>query len=763
MAAVMLVTVIAGCRKEDEYTRSMAEIPEFVYVPTYITLPDSITDISSLVYANDKLFLSSWLLLDETTYEYGIKLYSIEIDGTNLKELSNYSSGSPPEGAIGNAYLNSMLADGEGNLWVSESGNYYGFDIPEGVDVDMESGEQWQYYYDMGNVMTVRKLDETGAEIMSVDISSLAAGTDYFYVSTFNIDKDGNIYIGAEQTIYVLDNNGRLQFKLEISNWVDRLISLPDGTVAFSGYTDGGRVLRKIDFATRAWGEEMKLPMDAYNSFPGSGDYSIVYTNNMSLFGLETGTGEGVKLLSWLDSDINPDGLNNITMLADGRILCTSYRWNRSAEKANFELIILTKTLYETLPQKTILTLATVWLDWNLRNSIVDFNKSNETYRIQVIDYSEFNTEEDYSAGFTKLTTEIISGRIPDILDISNLPYAQYVARGLLQDLYTYIDADPDMDRSDYFESVFGAAEINGGLYQIFPTFNISTLVGHPNVLGPGIGWNMSEFQNVIRANPQADVPMGLGYTKSAFINYAVSLGMDEFVDWPAGKCNFNNDDFIQLLEFSGMFPTDYEWSENDPQPNELIATGRQIMTPMWVHDFRDLQYYVALFGGDLVFKGFPNEGRNGNTLNLYSGLAMTSVCPYKDGAWEFMRLILTEEWQDQIGWGFATNRASFNKRLEEEMTPNYYIDENGNEVEMSRGGMSWGDGPMIEFYALTQEEADKVLALIDSVSGVMGQNESLMNIINEGAADFFSGRSTAQDAARVIQSRASIYIAEQS
>jgi len=41
--------------------------------------------------------------------------------------------------------------------------------------------------------------------------------------------------------------------------------------------------------------------------------------------------------------------------------------------------------------------------------------------------------------------------------------------------------------------------------------------------------------------------------------------------------------------------------------------------------------------------------------------------------------------------------------------------------------------------------------------------NADLMNIIMEGASDYFNGRySTAQEAARVIQSRAAILIAEQ-
>jgi len=61
------------------------------------------------------------------------------------------------------------------------------------------------------------------------------------------------------------------------------------------------------------------------------------------------------------------------------------------------------------------------------------------------------------------------------------------------------------------------------------------------------------------------------------------------------------------------------------------------------------------------------------------------------------------------------------------------------------------------------QEEADQLLELIDSVSGIVNRSMSLMEIIDEGAADFFSGRNSAQEVARIVQNRASIYIAEQS
>jgi hypothetical protein len=69
-------------------------------------------------------------------------------------------------------------------------------------------------------------------------------------------------------------------------------------------------------------------------------------------------------------------------------------------------------------------------LDSSLRKQILKFNRQSERYRIEVQDYSEFNTSEDQTAGVTKMSAEIIAGRVPDILDVFRLPSASMSARG---------------------------------------------------------------------------------------------------------------------------------------------------------------------------------------------------------------------------------------------------------------------------------------------------------------------------------------------
>ena len=64
----------------------------------------------------------------------------------------------------------------------------------------------------------------------------------------------------------------------------------------------------------------------------------------------------------------------------------------------------------------------------------------------------------------------------------------------------------------------------------------------------------------------------------------------------------------------------------------------------------------------------------------------------------------------------------------------------------------------------MTQEEADEYMDIIaNTTATVANADEQLMAIISEEAEAFFNGQRTAEDAAAMIQSRASIYVSEQS
>jgi ABC-type glycerol-3-phosphate transport system substrate-binding protein len=786
LAAAMLSALFSACGEkagngEEKDTDSNTTDRGTVFVPEYYGLPEEVTNMNNVCFSNDMLYFSSYGVIgteapvtddaDTAAVQepeagsaaeevsvlpqeiYGPILCRMNADGTGYMKLDGYRPIEMPGDGQGNLDISALCADREGNLFVIETGWLYHID-------------EYGNYVDDSQIAYLRKLDGNGAELLKVDLVELFSDLESVYIRIISVDGEGRLYISdGNQKVIVLDAQGNKIADLDASGWIDDFITLKDGSVAAMMY-ENGRVVKTIDPVAKSWGENISLPLYAYEVFSGDGVYDLYYSDSSYLFGYNLATRESTKLINWIGCDINCDDLFGLSVLADGKILCILRNMNFSRERyqPDFELALITEKPASEVQQKTVLTMATLYTDYDLRAAIIDFNRKNDRYRIDVKDYSEYNTEDDIQAGLMKLNTEIISGSAPDLLSINNtmLPVEQYIAKGLLEDLYPYIDADTELGGRDALvHEFFKALESDGKLYQISPSFGISTIVGSSRVVGTEMGWTIDELNALLETCPE-DTQVLANVTASNILYNLCAFNMDEYVDWTTGKCSFDSEGFIKLLEFAARFPKEIDW-ENQERVNEtdLIREGKLLLQTMYISGFEELQMYQAMFGGDITFKGYPCENGVGSVYTFNSGVSMTVKCSDKEGAWEFMRTLLTEEYQKNERWQFPTNRACFNAMIEEAMKKEYRTDENGVEVEVSRS--SYGiNGFVVEIYASTQEHVDQIMELLEKTNRTMCYDQAMMEIITTETEAFFAGQKSAAETANVIQSRINIYVNEQ-
>jgi len=83
LITAMLTSVLASCRRAPV---SNYVPPEFIFVPEIITLPDGVSDIRNIVYANGRLiFVSNVRVSDDPhSWETIPKLFTMNLDGTNI-------------------------------------------------------------------------------------------------------------------------------------------------------------------------------------------------------------------------------------------------------------------------------------------------------------------------------------------------------------------------------------------------------------------------------------------------------------------------------------------------------------------------------------------------------------------------------------------------------------------------------------------------------------------------------------------------------
>lgn len=804
LALVLLFGVLAGCSKNEAQTADDTKKTEqsdtedktstqFAYQAQYFDLPEDIQWIGTSCVTGDTLYFTASVpdggketYTDENGEEISYDTYSevifrFDLDTGECVQLDNYvaepvvENPDMPDGVTMNpdgsmqtfnssTSIQTMAAGADGTLWLYRQTSRYADDGTEG-----------------DSISELIQLDAHGTLLRTITPVSDEETDDtdswrYTYIDSILSDDKGYVYTYDYQTVNVYGPDGSFVFSKsgdELNGQICQLSASEVGMTTSSA--DGKMVFKQLDPETKDWGKETPVSSRAWNILPGNDVYAYFFMDNGNIFGERRDTGEVEKVVDWIACDVDSNSINSdrFGFLSDGRIVAVTYEYSDNGPSRQ-QVLVLNRVDAAAVTTKTELTLACFGLDYNLRSQIVKFNKSNPDYRIVVKDYSEYATDDDYNAGLTKLNTELISGNVPDILvNGTELPIGQYAAKGLLEDLWPYLDADPEYSRDKLMTQPLNAAQTDGKLYRLPIDFGVTTAVGLGKVVGEYTTWTLADVNDALSKLPEGATVFNKYYTQAEMLKYCIAMNAENFMNWQDGTCSFDSDEFRALLEFVKPFPAEYDW-QSDAEEYESdytrLKNGKQLLYPTSISDFDSIYYMFATLDHDVRFIGFPREdGSSGNAFNASCTLSISTACRDKSGAWAFIRSTLSNDYQENI-WNYPIVKSVFEAKAQEAMTQEYetdadgnqILDDDGNPIPISTGGMSYGDEPMIELYAVTQEQYDAVLALIDSTTSFVDYDQNVLDIISDEAAGYFAGSKTVEEASKLIQSRVSLYIQEQ-
>lgn len=825
LAVLMALTSFAGCNKAKTDEENL---DKYIYPATYFDLSDfgDNATVNQVTSVGEKAYMLVTMPTGETvtnTYKdengedveyssdvYKNCLYELDLSTGEKKKLdgfvdltSGYDTTTDDPAVRGYASINNMLETSDGKLAVVRTSETTTYNVPAGFNPETDNIFQYDNTTKLDVYIDI--LDETGAVANTVTALSKEYSRDESYYGTRGVvcDKDGNWYINTTDgmEVYNADFSQKL-FEETGDNNINNVVRTANGDVAVVLWDESGNFnVKTFDTAKKAFSEGKKLSMSTVyfnETFTGNSDYDFFGSDESGILGVNAKDGTVTRVLSWLDSDLSPDNIGHVAAMENGDFLVYNQNWETNSS----ELIRLVKTENDPSKEKKIITLATLNMDSEMRTLISDFNKNSSEYRIKVTDYSEYNTGDDYTAGITKLNTEIIAGRVPDIIAVGYfMPIDQYAAKGILEDLTPYIERDLGKDAlvEDFFKTL---RDDNGKLYEAYPAFTMQTMVGLRSVVGDEADWSFKKLQEAFATLPEGASIVGDYYSRTSALYMFLYSNMDKFVNWETGKCTFDSQDFIDLLETVKTFPADEDINSNDGETAYVsdqakVLTGKQLLSTANAYsltDFRANTFY-AYGKDDISFVGYPGTGAafSGNGM----GYAISAKSENKEAAWQFVSRILTEDYQNEqnkYGYynGIPTNKAVFDKMMEAEATPTFgetvfsstYVV--GNNGTSSDGGLGerepyysgatndkgaheqpkttygFGGDFTIEVYAMTEQEKEVVLDLLKNTTAFMRYDTSLSDIINEEIQPFFKGEKSAADAAKMIQSRATIYVNEQ-
>ena len=637
-----------------------------------------------------------------------------------------------------NVYVSSMQLDADGSLLMLL------------CRPDSE-GDRTSYF--------LNRCKADGTETVSFDITSLVKDEAPFAIRYMAQDGQGNICLcgGEEDTVWILDHEGKKKGELENGDRVSGMLTLPDQKAAIACQDAAGKsVLCEIDAESGKFGKTYSHLPDVCSRFAAGGENTILIMGNNRIYEYDILTETSTELLNLLDCDIDGNDVADISMLEDGSLLAVLAGW--SAEGQETKLARLTRKEASEEGQeeaKETIILGTVELTSDVEEQVLLFNRQNEKYRVEIKEYGDGDIE----AGKMRLNAEITAGGGPDLLDMTYFSESidTYIQKGVLEDLNPYLDADGEIKREDYVEKVLNAYEKEGKLYCIVPSFMLYTVVGKTSDVGSRPGWTIDDVMSVMASKPEG-AELFRNCTKSQVLHYCCLMSMDCFVDQETGECRFDDGYFEKVLAFADTFPKEETDQEDDIHTR--IQKGMVLVEEAAIGKVSGYQILRQLFEEQITPIGFPVKEGSGSFIMTNREFGINTNSKVKEGAWEFLRIFLLEEYQKgEASFVFPILQSALDEQFEEACTPKYE-EKDGVQVEVPKTSANYAGWEM-EIYAATKEQVEEIRTLIELSDGIYSYPVEIADIIKEETAPFFEGQKSAKEASEIIQSRVQIYVNE--
>lgn len=538
------------------------------------------------------------------------------------------------------------------------------------------------------------------------------------------ICSDDNLYlISGKNDLVVISTDGNFVCSIALPDETFYPVAGSDGKVYLVQPTKESNQLYLVDVNSSTFSKS--LLCNNGNIYNGMDDYFLLLKNSSGLYAIMP-NGNIDPIVIWAECNITINGLFSIYSIRDEQFLLMS-------ETGPF---ILSPADFSGIEKKTTLQIATIRQSNALKKVVSDFNNNNSKYSVQILDYSDNGTFESEIA-LSRLNTEILSGNYPDMICFSHINPYPYISKNLLANLEAFFNQDEEINIEDI--AIANALDSHDGIYYISGVFNFETLVGRYSDFGDRYGWTLAEYLNLEKTVPD-EIETIHNMTKESFINCIVSRYIRTAIDWDNCKCNFNTPEFIELLEAGSRIR---ETPENPANMSygygpTKVGEGTRIVSLSWVETVWKLAFEEQMAGCKLSFIGWPTvDGNCGSDVHLIEPVGIVNQGDNINGCWEFIKFTLL--YPDMN----AENLPAYIPLLQAKV-------DNAKENE---------DLPV----QISDYDAERLFSLISKIENVAIYDETVLDIIHKESASFFNGDKTAEEVAKIIQSKVSIYIAEQS
>jgi len=432
----------------------------------------------------------------------------------------------------------------------------------------------------------------------------------------------------------------------------------------------------------------------------------------------------------------------------------------------------LTTTVPED-PNKTVAAdnnikarLSIFYIDYNsmVKNAL---RKCRDIY--PGIEFSEtvFNSEQ-YSDMNTKLSTELMAGAGPDIIIFDDNTFKslyKVTNSGVFTDLNELIRKDNEFKASDYYQSILDCGVYNDKRFYIPLEFSIpffrttDSILKKNNIFVDQAGLTIDSIhtmaQDFIKNNDNKN--KSLFWCNFGFITM-LQISGDNFIDVENKKSHFNTEEFINLLKmYKDIKPSiaSYETCVKYNSYVDMAKEDKLIMaydfsnqSPWQLWTFNSM--YNGEIGDDMDIIPITNNGTC--YAKIGDCIGINSSCESKDAAFKFVKIILSKDLQKA-----SDSYGSYNLNLMLPINKQAFTEDINNFLANDSSGF----GSKYPAKKLPKKIADKLNLLLEKTKPEKGMDIEIKKIIADSLEDFLAGKASAQQTAKEIDQKVTLYLNE--
>lgn len=593
----------------------------------------------------------------------------------------------------------------------------------------------------------------------------------------FAVDGQGRVFVLMWDEIRVLDREGNRTGAISTEGYhmdgrppQEELFVDSEGRIYYS------MLNKKYVRATYELTGKGNLHLEDAGKFLGEWSFSPAPDGNIfqygggegSLYLYDRDAGSKREILNWGDSGLINNGIRSVTEIGPG-VLLVNFTGILGGQGGVYQL---TKTPVEELPEKELLVIASPLYPLELQRAVITFNARSDSYRVVVDSYGAWYSDAEMRWVCPQLDVSLMSGNPPDLLDLRAFNISKYAQKGVLEDLFPYVEQSGVLEKGDLPDNLLEGLTFDGKLVCMPLSFLVKGVVARASQVEGDGSWTMEDVYRLTEQHPESvGGAVDDGYGQRAQVDWILGefssrYYLEAFVDWGKWECSFDSDGFRRLVEWAGR----YGWTPEHIEERFETTVAESIYIPQEVLlvsqdglGFTTLAGVELQYGEEVCLQGYPtSDGRDYFPAYINGGLGIASGSPHKEAAWEFLECYL--EVNSSMLWGgIPASKIKIRELYEKESTPDYVGDAAGGQEVMRIKGYVGVGRDYIPYYVIPKEQADAILKAIETADfrPISETEEMITKIVVEEAESYCHGDKSLEEVTRLIQNRVQLLLNE--